>query len=292
METDVKPGKYVLAVSGGVDSVVLFDILRHQPGVQLVVAHFDHGIRPDSGADRLLVQRLAWRYGLPFVFARGNLGPDASEATARAARYAFLHQAREEHGADAVVTAHHQDDAIETALLNMLRGTGPRGLSALRSTDTVVRPLLHIPKQQLRDYAEAHGLSWREDGTNQDDRYRRNYLRQHVTPRLTPAKRRKLLRHIAKAHRLDEKLGRLLEPYVATPELDRGWFIRLPHAVSSEVMALWLRRHNLGTDRAGIQRLVVFAKTARPGKQADVSATHTLAAGKNNITLAQRAALR
>ena len=292
MEVNVKPGKYVLAVSGGVDSMALLDMLAHQPGVEVVVAHFDHGIRPDSDEDRQLVAAAATRYGLPFVFAQGNLGPDASEATARAARYAFLRQARAEQGADAIITAHHQDDMLETALINMLRGTGPRGLSSLNSTTEIVRPLLLVPKSQLREYAAARNLPWREDSTNLSDRYLRNYLRRHIVPRMAPAQRQQLLHYIATARRLRQEIEAQLAPQVSSPELDRRWFIQLPYAVSTEVMALWLRQHGVAFDRKTVHRLVVFAKTAAPGKYADADATHHIYAGKNHITVAARVGLR
>jgi tRNA(Ile)-lysidine synthetase-like protein len=101
-------GRYVVAVSGGVDSVALLDILRQQTGLELIVAHFDHGIRKDSCQDRLLVEQLAKRYGLTFVYEEAKLGPRTSEETARRARYAFLNKVMREHQAVAIVTAHHQ----------------------------------------------------------------------------------------------------------------------------------------------------------------------------------------
>jgi tRNA(Ile)-lysidine synthase len=292
MEVRLKPGRYVIAVSGGVDSMALLDMLAHQPDTELVVAHFDHGIRDDSAEDRRLVARASAAYDLPFVSERAELGPHPSEAAARTARYAFLRRVQKEQGAAAIVTAHHQDDLIETALLNLLRGSGSRGLTSLGSTPDVIRPLLHLPKASLRDYAGAHGLHWREDSTNQDPRYRRNYIRMHVTPKLAPTARQKLLHYIETARRLHRELDRELEPHITGVQLDRRWFIGLPHMVSMEVMALWLRRHVVSTDRRSIQRLTVFAKTALPGKLADADATHTLKVSKNHITLARRPALR
>src|SRR5260221_102633 len=128
MELNVNPGKYIVAVSGGVDSMALLDMLVVLPGLELVVAHFERGIRADSDQDRQLVAATAARYGLPFVFMRGNLGAGVSEAAARTARYAFLGRVRGAHNAGAIITAHHQDDVIETALINLVRGTGSRGL--------------------------------------------------------------------------------------------------------------------------------------------------------------------
>src|ERR1700712_59168 len=101
----LNPGTYILAVSGGVDSMVLLHVLAQQPGLQLVVAHLDHGIRTDSAQDRQLVQKTARRLDVPFVYHEAKLGSDASEAAARQARYQFLRTAQQAAGARAIVTA-------------------------------------------------------------------------------------------------------------------------------------------------------------------------------------------
>src|SRR5690606_26701133 len=105
--------KYIVAVSGGVDSVVLLDMLSKKTEHELIVAHFDHGIRPDSHEDAAFVQKLAQRYGHTFEMKREELGAYASEATARERRYAFLGALAKKHQA-AVMTAHHLDDLVET----------------------------------------------------------------------------------------------------------------------------------------------------------------------------------
>src|SRR5580704_3560158 len=109
-----KSGSYVVAVSGGVDSVVLLHRLQKQPGLRLVVAHFDHGMREDSAEDRRFVKALAQAYGAPFVYDEGHLGSGTSEAEAREARYNFLRRVQAASDAQAIVTAHHQDDLLET----------------------------------------------------------------------------------------------------------------------------------------------------------------------------------
>jgi tRNA(Ile)-lysidine synthase len=281
MKVDVPQGKYVVAVSGGVDSMVLLDVLGQLEGVELVVAHFDHGIRADSGEDRKMVGEVAKRLGLRYVYAEGVLGSGASEDMARVARYAFLRKMCEATSAQAIITAHHQDDMLETAIWNMLRGTNRRGVTALRSTRQILRPLLHVSKQQIVDYAHEHAVGWHEDSTNLDTRYSRNYIRQHIVPALGVEGRETLLRLIERLRHTNDDIDQGLEGVLALcasgNRLDRSSFIQLPHTVSREVMAAWLRKNNLsGYDKKTLERLVIAAKTFRPGKLADIYDGHQM----------------
>ncbi len=269
------PGKYVLAVSGGVDSMVLLDMLRHQPGLILTVAHLDHGIRGDSAEDRQLVQQAARRHGLPFVYHEEKLGAGASEAAARTARYAFLRRVQRASGARAIITAHHQDDVLETAILNLMRGSGRKGLTSLGSRHDIERPLLHIPKKDLIAYARDQGLVWREDSTNHNLEYQRNYVRQRLLPRFDEAARTQLLELISDLRTINYELDALLATQLHLQTiggtLDRQWFNQLPHGVARETMAAWLRAHAAGGfDSRLLERLVVAAKVAAPGKVFDV----------------------
>lgn len=293
MDFELRPGRYVVAVSGGVDSVALLHLLAQRPDLQLVVAHFDHGIRPDSAKDRRHVQKLAQEYGLPFVYHTANLGARASEAQARAARYQFLHQVREVSKADAIITAHHQDDLLETIILNMLRGTGRRGLSSLKSTDVVKRPLLHVPKNELLRFASREGLRWREDSTNTDDRYLRNYIRKNILPRFAEPDREALRAISHRAHELNRQVAVQAANYLhvqpAQNILDRHSFIMLPHTVAREIMAEWLLT-NTGAElsRRMLERLVVAAKTGRAGSKVDVDAGYWLEIYKDKLALKPR----
>jgi tRNA(Ile)-lysidine synthase len=167
-------GRYVLAVSGGVDSVVLLDMLSCQPELDLIVAHFDHGIRDDSADAAEFVASLAKKYNLSFKTKREELGFNASEELARDRRYNFLRSVAKNHDAK-LVTAHHADDVIETIAINLSRGTGWRGLAVLDSD--VIRPLTNITKLEIINYANEHNLAWREDSTNSSDTYLRNRIR-------------------------------------------------------------------------------------------------------------------
>ncbi len=290
MQLLLNPGTYVLAASGGVDSMVLLDLLRKRPGVNLVVAHYDHGIRKDSELDRQLVQRVSKEHKLPFVYHNGQLGPYTSEAAARHARYAFLRQARTAAGAKAIITAHHQDDLLETAILNLLRGTGRRGLTSLKSTDGIIRPLLSHPKDRLRDYAADHKLAWREDPSNKDMRYKRNYVRHQLIPKLTPGERAQFLILLDKLATVNDEIDSLLinqlHAQPASGVIDRHWFIGLPHQVSTEVTRQWLDRHRIrDISRKRIEKLVVTMKTGRANTKHDLDKVHKLKVNKTTLAL-------
>lgn len=167
--------KYVVAVSGGVDSMVLLDMMVRAGAGELIVAHFDHGIRSDSHLDAAFVKEVAAGHGLIYESRREVLGASASEALARERRYAFLRHVAKKHDAQ-LVTAHHLDDLVETVAINMTRGTGWRGLAVLDSD--VTRPLIDMEKSALIRYAEARNITWREDSTNASAAYLRNRLRQ------------------------------------------------------------------------------------------------------------------
>lgn len=288
MDIELEPGKYVAAVSGGIDSVVLLDIMRGLPDVGLVVAHFDHGIRKDSAADREFVRNLAAEYGLPFEYAEGRLGPDASEATARAARYDFLEKTRQKYAADAIVTAHHQDDVLETAIINLLRGTGRKGLSALADRPGVRRPLLGVSKSEITGHARKRGLEWREDSTNADQTYLRNYVRHSLLPRFDEPARQQLLGLIRRARDNNHELDHFLAGQLGDQDgLDRRWLTSLPHDAALEVMAAWLRRQGIRDfDRKTLERLVVAAKTGRHGQHFDVRRGAVMEVGKDGLALA------
>lgn len=293
----LEPGKYVVAVSGGVDSVVLLNLLSELKNTshdgskyKYVVAHFDHGIRTDSNLDRILVGQLAKDYKLPFVFTEGHLGAGASEALARDARYEFLSGVQKASKAQAIITAHHQDDVLETAIINIIRGTGRKGITSLNDHRHLRRPMLHISKEQIRNYASEQGLVWREDSTNQDMGIMRNYIRGVILPKLGPKGRQELLNHIGHLKVVNKAIDNDLLVYLhvqpSLDTLDRASFTMLPHKVALEVMASWLRNHQVTTFNSKLlERLVIKCKTLPSGKQTDVDADHRLLVGNDTLAL-------
>ncbi len=259
--------KYLVAVSGGVDSVVLLDMLVKSEH-KLIVAHVEHGIRgDDSAADARFVEALAKKYQLPFVAKSLKLGPKASEERARNARYEFLFAQAKKHGAE-LVTAHHADDVVETIALNLTRGTGWRGLAVLERSG-ITRPLLALSKAQVYDYALRHGLEWVEDETNRTDAYLRNRLRAKLgrenidtTSLLTLRARQLQLRRD-----IDKEAAKLVDRHVGS----RYFLNMLPESVALELFGAVLE-HQVGVRPARPQllRALQAIKTANPGTACQV----------------------
>ena len=152
------------------------------------------------------------------------------------------------YGADFIVTAHHQDDVIETSILNILRGTGRHGLSSLKNRSDIIRPFLAIPKAELKEYANQQGLEWREDSTNSDPKYLRNYIRLNIVNKMTKEDRAEWLNILSSADRtnnqLDKAINQLLPRGLHKDQLvlSRKWFIMLPHALAKEVLVAILEK--------------------------------------------------
>ncbi len=185
---DLEPGPALVAVSGGMDSVVLLDLLvatQASHGLTVIVSHVDHGMAEESATVAKQVGALARRHGLAYRHTRFELGPDATETEARSRRLSWLESVRRESGARVVLFAHHADDQLETVLMRVLTGSGPAGLAGMTPVrDTVVRPLLPFPRQALAAYASERGLEWWDDPANADPRHMRSWLRVALMPAL------------------------------------------------------------------------------------------------------------
>ncbi|MCA9490016.1 MAG: tRNA lysidine(34) synthetase TilS [Myxococcales bacterium] len=173
--------RVAVAVSGGADSVALLDLLvetRRWHGARLEVVTVDHGTRADADTDASFVWALARDRGLPVTRFDLGLGAHASEAVCREARYAAF----ERLGADRIALAHHREDLVETVLLQLIRGTAAHGIAWVRGP--YVRPLLDVPRDDLRRWLAWRSLAWREDPTNEERIRLRNRLRHEVLPLL------------------------------------------------------------------------------------------------------------
>lgn len=182
--------RFVLAVSGGVDSMVMLDIFRKEFNSQnLIVGHLDHMIRERSSDDMELVKRYCFEHDLKFVGEGIDVSqfPGNLEANARQVRYNFLEKVRRDHAGDWIVTAHHIDDQAETIFMSQMKGAFVRGMSGIDYKDDdrrLLRPFLFASKKQITKYAKERGVSFVFDETNADSKYDRNFLRNEIFTKL------------------------------------------------------------------------------------------------------------
>ena len=229
-------GRVLCAVSGGLDSMCLLHYLdtwgrRH--GFSVGAAHFNHRLRPAADRDEDFVRDWCAGRSIPFYAGSGqvrglaeNLGLSLEEA-GRKLRYDFLRKTAEREGFSAVLTAHHAGDNAETMLLNLIRGTGLRGLCGIPpERDIILRPFLGLNREELAAYAAAHGIPHVEDETNADpDAAARNLLRLKVLPllrQLNPRAEAHMARTAALLRETDEGLADLTERYLRAASVQPG----------------------------------------------------------------------
>lgn len=184
----------ILAISGGVDSVVLAHLL-HKLDYRFVLAHCNFKLRgAESDDDAVFVQNLAEKLGIPVFIQDFNtlrFAEDhklSTQMAARELRYAWFEELRREQNAAYVLTAHHANDALETFLINLSRGSGIDGLQGIPARNgPILRPLLPFLREEIAHFAEENKLEWREDASNASDKYLRNHLRHHAIPALQKA---------------------------------------------------------------------------------------------------------
>jgi tRNA(Ile)-lysidine synthase len=188
--------RYLLCVSGGVDSMFLMAFFAKNCTRPIRVAHFNHGLRPAAREEETFVRNAAERLGFPFLTAAGD--PEAMrasrslEAEARRQRYDFLETVRDD--GEMLVTGHHANDQLETVLLRLMRGYPDDNLRMKRINGTRYRPLLEIPKEVILDQAKRRGVEWMDDDSNADNAMERNWVRNVLVPQMM--ERRNVLKTI------------------------------------------------------------------------------------------------
>jgi tRNA(Ile)-lysidine synthase len=264
------PGTAVaVGFSGGLDSVVLLHLLNSLApalGLTIRALHVHHGLNPRADDWAAFCTDFCAALEVPIVVERVHVAHRARlgvEAAARRARYACYRES----GADVVALAHHADDQGETVLLQMLRGAGPAGLSAMPEMRAVAgwprifRPLLDIPRSALQSCAAAAGLSWVDDDSNADTGHARNYLRHEILPRNEarfPGWRGTLARvaaNAADAMALADALGAEDLAKVVQPDgIDLDRLAHLDSVRAANVLRVWL--HAAGVAAPPRDRLV------------------------------------
>jgi tRNA(Ile)-lysidine synthase len=313
----VKKGEtIVLAVSGGPDSLCLlhlFNRLASADNLKLVVAHLNHGLRPEAAAEEAGLASLAARLNLSFKAKRVNIRSYkkrlklSEEAAGRRARYRFLLRVARSFKADAIALGHHRDDQAETVLLNLLRGSGIDGLSGmlpLRHLNGVklIRPLLEFRRSEIESYCLDQGLDYYTDSSNLETYYTRNKIRldliPHLEERYNPRIREALagLAELAAedrlyfAHQVRKTAGKLVEHKGKLTFLDRSTLNKLPRAISSRVLRQLLSHYRTGRElgRLHLNQLLELAKDGNVGARLDLPGGLRAYRAKDSLILARK----
>jgi len=256
--------RYLIAVSGGRDSVSLLHWLVQLGYRKLIVCHLDHQLRGRSSrADARFVEKVAAEYQADFEIGLANVQALAKkqrisiETAAREARYAFFAETARRRNCRTIFVAHHADDLVETFLINLFRGAGSAGLSAMQETSirridrlelTIVRPFLRFWRKDIDEYVGEHGLKFREDATNKNLRPLRNRIRHRIIPYLEKTVGRNIRRNIWRTAIIaaeEEKWmgGELLD--LTRAELSVPAIRALPIAFQRRAILKWLRAQNV-----------------------------------------------
>ena len=291
--------KVILALSGGIDSMVLADLLL-KTKVEFVAAHCNFHLRSEeSDGDEQFVYKFAERHGIQCFVKHFDTEQYAAEQgisiemAARDLRYAWFEQLRQQLGYDKIAVAHHADDQSETFFINLLRGAGLRGLKGMQPQNgVVIRPLLWASREQIRRYAAENHIVWREDHTNAESVYLRNRIRNQLLPvfdELHPEARQglyKSLEHLASENELyrellNEKLLQIVKQEGDIQKLPYSAF-RIHHS-AFQILFEWLRQFNFNTDQC---HFIHEAMELGIGNRY-CSPTHQLVIGRDDLQLSE-----
>ena len=270
------PGSRVLcAVSGGSDSICLLHLLwtkRADWRLEIFAAHYEHGLRgEDSLRDAAFVERFCRERGIPCTVEHGDAAAWAAERrlgieeAARELRYAFLERTADALGCDRIATAHNADDNAETLLLNLIRGSGLRGLGGIPPRrGRIVRPLLEVPREEIAAYLRENELPHAEDLSNEDERFRRNLVRRRLMPlirEMNPAFVRAAGNTAALARQDEDCLTALAEAFLEEHGRDDsvpvGELLKLHPAIASRVVRALCEKT---PDREHVENVLAFCR--------------------------------
>lgn len=276
--------KLILAVSGGVDSMALLAMYAH---ADIIVAHVDHGTRKSSAEDANFVRQKCQKLGVKFYETKLGLGEGVSEELARQKRYEFLKTIQEKEGGT-LCTAHHLDDVVESIAINLIRGTGWRGLTPFYG-DELVRPFI-ISKMWKRDvlkFAGEHGVCFRQDPTNYEAYYLRNRIREKMTE-LNKTTRADIINLFEKQIELRGKIEKLVTELVKQTVVGKNFhkkelFLTAGEKVALEVLREICLMHGFSLTRKQLGDFLSAIKTYAPHKKFNLPKNHFVTILKNYI---------
>jgi tRNA(Ile)-lysidine synthase len=296
-------GRYLLAVSGGMDSTVLTNLLAHL-GLDIGIAHCNFKLRgEDADEDERFVQGLAESFGCPFHHTSFDTTAYAKsqglsiQMAARELRYRWLEETRETVGYTYIATAHHLNDSIETLLYNLVKGCGIRGLHGIPPQQgRIIRPLLFAEQEAIVHFAEAQSISYREDSSNAEVKYRRNFLRHKVLPllrELNPSLEQTMADNISRFRETEYLYDQMLRDIAQAAILEQSPRFRLRISALLDHQAalptlLYELLQPFGFNTAQAQEIALQLSAPNTGRQWE-SATHRLLIDREEIVVEETA---
>ena len=312
---NVKPyienNKIILALSGGIDSMVLADLLL-KANADFVLAHCNFHLRgEESDGDEHFVREYAERNGLTLYVKQFDTMGYAKEQglsiemAARDLRYAWFEELRQQLGYDYIAVAHHSDDQLETFFINLLRGAGIRGLKGMQPLNgNIIRPLLHVSREEIRQYAIENHIAWREDHTNAETQFLRNKIRHELLPVIDDISKEgrtsilKSINHLSSENALywelvNEKLSQIVthegdvQRWAFTDRAslrdadNHGNQLPIEHPYGMQLLFEWLRDDGFNEDQI---HFIHVAMNGQPGTSF-FSSTHRLTIERDGLEL-------
>lgn len=281
--------KLILAVSGGMDSMTLLAMYAH---ADIIVAHVDHGTRKSSAGDADFVRQKCQELGVKFYETKLKLGEGISEELARKKRYEFLKIIQEKEGGT-LCTAHHLDDVLESIAINLIRGTGWRGLTPFYS-DELVRPFIitNMWKLDVLKFAGEQNIYFRQDPTNHETNYLRNRVREKMAE-LDETARTDIINLFEKQNDLRRKIEKLVTELAKQTVVGKNFhkkeiFLAADEKVALEVLREICLMHGFSLTRKQLADFLSAIKTYAPHKKFNLPKNHFVTILKNYIMFEEK----
>ena len=282
--------RLILALSGGIDSMVLADLLL-KAKVDFVLAHCNFHLRgEESDGDEQFVRDYAERNGLKIYVKQFDTVDYAKthgvsiEMSARELRYDWFEELRQQLNCDYIAVAHHADDQLETFFINLLRGAGIRGLKGMQPVNgNIIRPLLDVSREEIHQYAIENGIKWREDHTNAETQFLRNKIRHELLPVIDSISKEgraailKSINHLASENELYRELVKMKLSEMVKKEGETQRFL----TSNSQLLFEWLRDYGFNADQV---HFIYEALNGQPGT-AFFSPTHRVTVERDGLEL-------
>lgn len=263
--------KYVFAISGGMDSMCMLLLAAHDIRTKdnMVIAHYNHKTRPSADDDAEFVRHWAEDiYHIPFYYEEAKPGEIKSEDQARGKRYAFLRRVAREVGGARIVTAHHVNDLVETVAINVLRGTGWRGLAPFSDTRTYQYFFtITYSKRELYYLAADNSVTWRQDPTNNEDAFLRNRIRQKLSL-MSEEFFHIMWNGYAEQLELRYEIEKIVKKLLPKDgRYQRSWFKKLDYKSALEILRAGLMKVGITATQPQLMDFLHAIKTYAPEKQ-------------------------